>query len=1489
MDSPGNGMDRWTRRQGGRSGELMEPAPPPGNGTHLSPVKPIGSADHLLQLSARADSAYSSFSGGSNAPECPTPSCYGESCCLPPEQGPYMDSDYVRGIYHLSAANPDLRCQHPHKAPDLSIHSHPPSISLAGGSTPARGTSNQGALGVPPPSPPSRLDSYQVTKHLEKSRGRRSSGSHRECGGQPAACVQDAQPGGREVPRSPGRGAEQDAMAAKAQALQSEHPSVHATGEELVAKTQGLRMEENGEWSLCQHPGKRSNPHISSRPSSFIFQEYLRADSVANVPRILSVCSSVQAHRTPEEMNALKPYRPVHASLSSVNDPPGDKPCPCAVPKPTLGAAEPCQPTGSSCCAQCPRRAGSHADLDQDVFEDAGDLKCLQNGPLAQNASRMLKTCTGGNQCYEPWGGTGGDGREVLWSQQGRLQRASLPSGCDAVQVESPRCEELDQGRGQCCGNAGQVSLTRPKEDCTPQLLREAKVENQADGSKTHPSMHLEPEESPGPYQKHQPEVHKQLFRQLQEDLAGEQMHLEPEEPPGPYKKYQPELQEQLFRQLQEDLAGEQMHLEPEEPPGPYQKHQPEVHKQLFRQLQEDLAGEQMHLEPEEPPGPYQKHQPEVHKQLFRQLQEDLAGEQMHLEPEEPPGPYKKYQPELQEQLFRQLQEDLAGEQISRQTTPMLYYLSGGKATNVLHHKKLAQCQEDLRSSPKESPAGSSSASAWCLEVQRERDELQRSSHQPQCSAAELLETEDLVLGSPASSTEESFKNDYREKLKVAQKKVLRETSFKRKDLQMSLPVRLRQKPSKRPSIEHLRSFSLSSASEDAKAAPCSPPHLESLESFSRDEDIRRPQTRIGGRKRVTKEQKKLCYSEPEKLDQLADQDLPWGQVRDEMAEQDMVAARRGTLENRGRALSSSGVSRMELKQIQHTALIEYMERKINQRPGSARPLPVHKPQPLQKRLPHPKWPPPKAPHPNESRKVQTNEASCQVFSTEASPDVFPSLPLVAPLNVASGCDPSAAAGAATSGHEPAPSQAGGSCTSRCSSAERLLQAGGPVAGRAPERSKSTPPSVQDTSGPAAPSGCCESCHGAPSFHDPERGGWENHGSKGSDTTGLGCCHHLTPQTSIPAPRSGSKDDAEAEEEGRKKSLPGNVSSKSPEQQPAAPQEQASYCHTALAHQGDKATDKGWVAKEASTQSSQEGLHPEREPHLPKGRLQSPEEQRYEELAMEIIAKDSSLGDVLMPHPVSSTALHLMEGLFPVSISLLGRARRHQQEPDRKGHGDSTEECSEAEGNTKQRSQESTPKGSQGLTGRRGSTNDLDDITSKKRELISCLQSKLQRLWEERELVLADAQQCSKQGEELEALVRELCKPNEFERYMMFIGDLEKVVSLLLCLSTRLARVQNAISRVDGSTDAEEKQSLSERHKLLSRQREDAKDLKENLDRRERVVAGILAKYLTDQQLQDYRCFVQVKTSLLIEQKDLEEQIKFFEEQLEHLEQSIPL
>lgn len=83
-------------------------------------------------------------------------------------------------------------------------------------------------------------------------------------------------------------------------------------------------------------------------------------------------------------------------------------------------------------------------------------------------------------------------------------------------------------------------------------------------------------------------------------------------------------------------------------------------------------------------------------------------------------------------------------------------------------------------------------------------------------------------------------------------------------------------------------------------------------------------------------------------------------------------------------------------------------------------------------------------------------------------------------------------------------------------------------------------------------------------------------------------------------------------------------------------------------------------------------------------------------------------------------------------------------------------------------------------------------------------------------------------------------------------------------------------------------ESLLSRHQLLCKQREDAKDLKDNLDRRERMVSTFLTKQLTEVQLQQYQHFVQNKASLLIRQKDLEEKQRLREEQLEALLNSVP-
>uniref|UniRef100_A0A8C8Y816 ASD2 domain-containing protein n=1 Tax=Panthera leo TaxID=9689 RepID=A0A8C8Y816_PANLE len=113
----------------------------------------------------------------------------------------------------------------------------------------------------------------------------------------------------------------------------------------------------------------------------------------------------------------------------------------------------------------------------------------------------------------------------------------------------------------------------------------------------------------------------------------------------------------------------------------------------------------------------------------------------------------------------------------------------------------------------------------------------------------------------------------------------------------------------------------------------------------------------------------------------------------------------------------------------------------------------------------------------------------------------------------------------------------------------------------------------------------------------------------------------------------------------------------------------------------------------------------------------------------------------------------------------------------------------------------------------------------------------------------------------------------------MFIGDLDKVVNLLLSLSGRLARVENALNSGRG---------LKKKQQLTG-QLADAKELKEHVDRREKLVFGMVSRYLPQDQLQDYQHFVKMKSALIIEQRELEEKIKLGEEQLKCLRESLLL
>lgn len=89
-------------------------------------------------------------------------------------------------------------------------------------------------------------------------------------------------------------------------------------------------------------------------------------------------------------------------------------------------------------------------------------------------------------------------------------------------------------------------------------------------------------------------------------------------------------------------------------------------------------------------------------------------------------------------------------------------------------------------------------------------------------------------------------------------------------------------------------------------------------------------------------------------------------------------------------------------------------------------------------------------------------------------------------------------------------------------------------------------------------------------------------------------------------------------------------------------------------------------------------------------------------------------------------------------------------------------------------------------------------------ELLQALALSVAVLRGEKEQLGEEQQRCGALGVSMEALVQERCKPNEKDKYRMFIGDLDKIVNLLLSLSGRLARVESALAALEREADTED-------------------------------------------------------------------------------------
>lgn len=680
----------------------------------------------------------------------------------------------------------------------------------------------------------------------------------------------------------------------------------------------------------------------------------------------------------------------------------------------------------------------------------------------------------------------------------------------------------------------------------------------------------------------------------------------------------------------------------------------------------------------------------------------------------------------------------------------------------------------------------------------------------------------------------------YRQRLQGAQRRVLRETSFQRKELRMSLPARLRPAAPARPPAAHLRSASLSHPAKEVEQAPSAA-----------------PAPRTAGRGRLANQQRTWCFSEPGKLDRVG---------------------RGGGLagECSGETCSSSGLSRPEPQVLQCQALAEFEGHQINW-PPETQPRGIEDPEPPSLKLG------------NASRPASLSRStSGEALAPRGGPgEVMPIVqavpqgaetprPLFQTKLSRFLTQKEAAVVCPAEGPQSCPADCEQRLPETCLVSTRLpslpdddvfLEEAPLVRMRSPTDSHAPaelPTSVHASDqqygaglGKRADQATIPREH--PLHECPEAAGaddcWQGVNGSADVSRPTCCCHPGTANGDIPTfdPTGPlTTDPSAAAESDSLKPLPVDALG------PPGKDTPGPLDHNALA----------WGTGQPGSR-----------PTWPSPRL--------EELVQELARLDPSLSDTLTSYPSPEPPVGLLDGLIPLAeVWAAMRPAFGEAGKDTAGTSEpgsclfsSTQLLPTSQEETKPESltTHSVPDQPCG----HGLPEPNNSIQAKKVELADLLQKMLRDLQAEQEQLQRAAQAWVRRGAALEAAVGQACAPRDLERFSRFMADLERVLGLLLLLGSRLTRVRHALARVGADSDPEEQASLLQRLGLLQRQQEDAKELKEHVARRERALREVLVQALPAEELRAYCSLLAGKAAVLAQQRSLDERVRLLQDQLD--------
>ncbi|XP_071127346.1 protein Shroom3-like isoform X6 [Mytilus edulis] len=303
------------------------------------------------------------------------------------------------------------------------------------------------------------------------------------------------------------------------------------------------------------------------------------------------------------------------------------------------------------------------------------------------------------------------------------------------------------------------------------------------------------------------------------------------------------------------------------------------------------------------------------------------------------------------------------------------------------------------------------------------------------------------------------------------------------------------------------------------------------------------------------------------------------------------------------------------------------------------------------------------------------------------------------------------------------------------------------------------------------------------------------------------------------------------------------------------------------------------------------------------GRQRSQEELECDKKVSEIVKKDESLKEVLKVD--NKGRMDFMNGLFPLDEPV-----RLPHSPHHSPQSSSVNE----EKNDRRMEEQKSPLDTSALPAdyfksspkakiemdMRGKSDEFNQEMSKeigdpdtliktKEELVRSIQKKVEKLKEEKSELQKETDEIDEVGQKLVEVVQQKGRTQqEKDKFSSYITDMEKIIKLLLKLSGLLARAENALQSLpDNSSPSIKKLAVDKRDRLRD-QHEEAKSLKEDIDKRSAQVSIFLQDCLTDAEYEDYKYFVQMKSKLTIEMQEFEDKITLGQEQILGLKRNIP-